>query len=634
MITLQNVSFDFAARYLYRDIDWHIGEGERIGLIGKNGTGKSTLLRIITGEYQPTEGTISRERDLKIGFLNQDLLSFSSDEPLFNVVQLAFGRQLQLEREIEELLQKMETDYTEDLVEQLTDRQAEFEHLGGYEMEARTHEILDGLGFKPEDRHKPYDTFSGGWRMRAMLAQILLRNPDLLLLDEPTNHLDLPSIEWLESYIRHFRGSYIIVSHDREFLDRMVEETIEVANQTLYFYDGNYTRYLQQREERILLMKNAYENQQKQIAVTERNIARFKAKASKASQAQSWMKMLDRMERLPPPEEDTKGLNLRFKVARQPGLDIVQLRKINKSYGDKQILVQTDAVVRRGDKIGLVGPNGVGKSTLLRIIAGTEPFEGERIEGYNVEPCFFAQHQLEALNVQNSIWEEVLDFAPDLPNQVLRTTLGCFLFSGDTVDKKIKVLSGGEKSRVAMAKVCLTQANFMLFDEPTNHLDIQSIDLLIEALREYTGTFVVVSHDRHFLRQVTNKVWYVEDRQLKEYPGTFAEWEQWMAGRKHLPTPVAASQAPAATATHRGGAKPASNAQDLQRLVREAEARMEACEKQKAALELELAAATVANDAPRIAQLTTQLQHTKAELATTTEAWETHYLALESLRVA
>jgi ATP-binding cassette subfamily F protein 3 len=378
--------------------------------------------------------------------------------------------------------------------------------------------------------------------MRVMLAKILLADPDLLLLDEPTNHLDLPSIQWLESYLDSFPGAYVIVSHDRYFLDRVVNRIAEIRNGKMNHYAGNYSFYLEEKALREEIQKGQYDNQQRQIREAERFIERFKAKASKASQAQSRQKMLDKLDRVDPVEDDEPVISFSFRTTVQPGVDIVRLKDISKAYGSKEILKHSEATVRRGDKIALIGANGLGKSTVLRIIAGMEEIEGERIPGYNVLQSFYAQHQVEALTLNNTILEEMAYYSHEKGETYVRNILGCFLFTGDDVFKKIRVLSGGEKSRVALAKTLLSEANFLLLDEPTNHLDLQSIQILIQALDKYDGSFVVVSHDRYFLSQVANKIWFIEGKEIKEYPGTYQEYEDWRKSRTDK-IPIQSSQA-------------------------------------------------------------------------------------------
>ena len=527
MIALTNIAFEFGGRYLYRNANWHIKPNERIALVGRNGTGKSTLLRVINGEYGLSEGTISKPKDLTIGFLNQDNLSFETEDTILNVTMQAFSRALFLEKEIEEILVKMETDHSMEIITKLSDAQEEFDRLDGYNMKHKCEKVLEGLGFTTAQLQQPYKKFSGGWRMRVMLAKLLLQNPDLLMLDEPTNHLDLPTIKWLEEYLIGYPGTVIVVSHDMEFLDKMTNKTVEVANSNIYEYSGNYSFYLSAKDERLDLQQRQFDNQQQFIREQERFIARFKAKASKATAAQSRVKMLDKLDKIEAPEDDNSAINIQFRIGQQSSRLVAEINNVSKSFPDIDIVKNANARIERGDKIALIGANGKGKSTMLRIIAGAEKYEGEAKIGFNVKEAFYAQHQLESLGQQNEILEELSHHATDRPETELRTVLGCFLFAGDDVFKKIKVLSGGEKARVALAKTLLTEANFLLLDEPTNHLDMRSINILSQALQAYEGTFITVSHDRHFISEIANKIWYIENLELKEYPGTYAEYEEW-----------------------------------------------------------------------------------------------------------
>jgi ATP-binding cassette subfamily F protein 3 len=527
MISLNNITFEFGGRALYRDANWHIKPNERIGLIGMNGTGKSTLLRMIHGEYKPSNGSISRPKDLTIGFFNQDQLSFETDASILQVTMSAFQRQLDLEVEVEKILKVMETDYSDDVLNKLSDLQTEFDALDGYNIHHKCEKVLEGLGFTTAQLQQPYKKFSGGWRMRVMLAKLLLQNPKLLMLDEPTNHLDLPTIEWLENYLQSYDGTVIVVSHDREFLDKMITKTVEVANQKITEYAGNYSYYLSAKDERADLQQRQFDNQQQFIKQQEAFINRFKAKASKATAAQSRVKLLDKLDRIEAPEDDNREININFKMSTQSGKVVIEVDQATKAFPDVRIVTNAVGKIERGDKIALIGANGKGKSTLLRMIANVEPFEGKIERGHNVVEAFYAQHQLESLNVENEILQEMQQYAGERTDTELRTLLGCFLFTGDEVFKKIKVLSGGEKARVALSRTLLAEANFMLLDEPTNHLDIRSINILIQAMQQYQGTFIVVSHDRFFVTSVANKIWWIENEELKEYPGTFAEFEQW-----------------------------------------------------------------------------------------------------------
>ena len=532
MISINNLTFEIGARALYDEANWHIKPGDKVGLIGANGTGKSTLLKIIVGEYSPTAGTISMAKDLKIGYLNQDLLSYHSDKSILHVAMEAFERQNQLHSEIEVLLKKLETDYSDEILNKLSDKQMEFEALDGYSIEFRAHEILAGLGFSEDEQQRPLATFSGGWRMRVMLARILLQTPDILLLDEPTNHLDLPSIKWLENYLQAFEGAIVIVSHDRYFLDRIINKTVESRKGKLTLYAGNYSFYLEEKSLREEIQGNQFKNQQAKIKQEEKIIERFRAKASKAKMVQSRIKALDRMEKVDDIDDDNPEVNFSFKFSKPSGRHVVTIDQISKSYPNLQILEKTDGLIEKGDKIALIGANGKGKSTLLRIVADADSeYTGTSTKGHNVSQTFFAQHQLEALHLENSILQELVAFAPKHTETELRSILGCFLFTGDDVFKKIKVLSGGEKSRVALAKALTADANFLVLDEPTNHLDMASVNILIQALQQYEGTFIVVSHDRYFLDNVANKIWYIEDKKIKEYPGTYQEYEVWNSKR-------------------------------------------------------------------------------------------------------
>ncbi len=531
MLSISNLSFYFGSRALYDGANLHIKPKTKIGLIGANGTGKSTLLRLISGEYSPDGGNISKSGECTIGFLNQDLLSYQTDDSILHVAMQAFERALELQIQIDTVLHKMETNYEDKDVDLLSKLQEEFERLDGYTIQSKSEEILEGLGFTTDDLSKPLRLFSGGWRMRVMLAKLLLQKPALLLLDEPTNHLDLPSIEWVEKYIHDYEGSVVVVSHDRYFLDRTVDNIAEVSNAKITLYPGNFSFYEEEKALRNKIQKGAYENQQSQIRQTERFIERFKAKASKASQVQSRVKALDRLDVVDEVIDEKAKVNFKFNFGTQPGRFILFLEHISKAFGEKVILKNTSATINRGDKIALIGANGKGKSTLLRIISGTEKIIGERRTGHNVIESFFAQHQLESLQVENNLLEELKATGTAKTEMELRSVLGCFLFSGEEVFKKIKVLSGGEKSRVALAKVLISQANFLLLDEPTNHLDMQSVNILIQALQQYEGTYVVVSHDRYFVTNIANKIWYIEDYEIKEYPGSFDEYEVWQASR-------------------------------------------------------------------------------------------------------
>ncbi len=525
---LNNVTFEFGARQIVANATWHIQPNERIGLIGYNGTGKSTILKMLAGEYSPTKGNVEKGREVSIGFLHQDLLSMETDRPILEVAKSAFAKAVTIQEEMHRLEKALEKKPDDELLlDQYAHLLHDFQEAGGYEMDYKAEEILHGLGFETDQFQKPFTQFSGGWRMRVLLAKMILQSPDILLMDEPTNHLDLPSIEWLEKYLQHYPGSVVIVSHDKFFLNRMVTKIVELYQQELHFYTGNYDFYEKEKAERIALQQRAFENQQEYIRQQERFIERFRAKATKAAQAQSAMKRLEKLDRVEDVQLERPDIRINFPVGQQPGKIIATLKDVSKAFGDVEVLRHANAEINRGDKIALIGANGKGKSTLLRIIAGTEPFEGERIWGHNVQESFYAQHQLEALDLRNNLLEEMGKSGAGKTELEYRSLLGGFLFGGDDVDKKIQVLSGGEKARVALAKTIVSKANFLMLDEPTNHLDMHSVELLATALKKYEGTIILVSHDRYFISQTANVFWEIIDKKIREFRGSYAEYTDW-----------------------------------------------------------------------------------------------------------
>lgn len=531
MLALNDFSFEFAGRYLYRKATWHIKPNEKIGLVGLNGTGKSTLLRLISGEYELREGSLSKANNMKLGYLNQDLLSVVYHESVRDVVLSGREDLVQIDQEIHRLLEEIEVNYDDKRLNRLSELQEQFGHLGGYDWQSQGDKILEGLGFPTAWLTRPLKELSGGWRMRALLGKLLLMAPDLLLLDEPTNHLDLPTIEWLENYLMEYQGTYVIVSHDKYFLDKTVNRIAEVAHQQLFHYKGNFTQYLEQKEERDALLERQFANQQDYIRQQMRFIQRFRSKASKATAVQSRVKQLEKLDRIELKDNETREFDIKFNIRVKPGKVVADIQGVSKSYGDLLIMKNASAQVLRGDKIALIGANGKGKSTLLRMIDGSEPYEGKIDMGWNVETAFFAQHQLESLNLKSDLLNEIGTVSAEYTEKDLRTVLGCFLFTGEEVFKKVKVLSGGEKSRLALAKTLITQSNFLLLDEPTNHLDMFSSAVLAESLDNYEGSLLFVSHDRTFISRVANKIWWIENGQLREYPGTYEEYNEWMASR-------------------------------------------------------------------------------------------------------
>lgn len=634
MISVSNISYFIGGRALYENASMFIKPDDKIGLIGLNGKGKSTLLKIINGDLKIDAGSVSKAKDCTIGFLNQDLLSYQTDDAILTVAMEAFKDAVDTQRQIEHVLHKLETEYSDNLVTKLTSLQEKFEHLDGYTMQSKAEEVLEGIGFSTEDLHRPLKEFSGGWRMRVMLAKLLLEKPSCLMLDEPTNHLDLPSIEWVENYLRNYEGAVVIVSHDRKFLDNVITKTVDVTNQQLVTYEGNYTYYVQEKEQREEIQQNAFDNQQQKIRQAERFIERFRAKASKSRQVQSRVKALERMDLVDEVVNDIAAINFRFTISKPSGRHVVTLKDVSKSYGSLEILKHTHAAIERGDKIALIGANGKGKSTLLRIIAGTEPIEGERVNGHNVIHGFYAQHQLEALHGDSEILDELKQAGTAKTEQELRGVLGCFLFSDEDVFKKIKVLSGGEKSRVALAKTLISEANFLLLDEPTNHLDFISENILIQALQQYQGSFVVVSHNRYFVSQVANKIWYIENKEIKEYPGTYEEYEYW---RKKNEASGIITEPPRKSVTKTEQAQPTkvslneNKIKALERELKRIEDDIKEQEKKKATAETDLSKPETYGDFNKLNQAQQKFDAISNTLSELNKKWEEIALELDEL---
>lgn len=638
MISVSNISYFIGGRALYQDASMFIKPDDKIGLIGKNGKGKSTLLKIINGELRIDKGSISKAKDCTIGFLNQDLLSYQTDDAILTVAMEAFKDAVDTQRQIEKVLHKLETEYSDDLVNKLTSLQEKFEHLDGYTMQSKAEEVLEGIGFNTQDLHRPLREFSGGWRMRVMLAKLLLEKPSCLLLDEPTNHLDLPSIEWVENYLRNYEGAVVIVSHDRQFLNNVISKTVDVTNEQLITYEGNYDFYLEEKAMREEIQQGAYENQQSKIRQTERFIERFKAKATKARQVQSRVKALDRMDKVEEVVSDNAAVNFKFTFNQTSGRHVVTLKDVSKAYGPLEILKHTSAGVERHDKIALIGANGKGKSTLLRIIANTEPVDGEVVVGHNVIYGFYAQHQLEDLHADNEMLEELKQAGSRKTEQELRNVLGCFLFSDDDVFKKIKVLSGGEKSRVALAKTLISEANFLLLDEPTNHLDFVSENILIQALQQYRGSFVVVSHNRYFVSQVANKIWYIEDKQVKEYPGTYEEYEFWKKKNETgAPTPPPTKKVEVKTEKPVTPKSVNPNDKRIKSLGQELKKVEEAIQKfqtEKTSIEGELAKPEIYAAPDKLLKTQQDFERVNTQLADANNKWELLAIELDGLETA
>ena len=509
MITLSHVQKQFGSKVLFEDCSLQIGVRDRLSLIGPNGSGKTTLFKMILGEEPIDEGEILIAKGVKIGYLPQEVISFTGNTVLNEVLKSSIRiTSLQDKMKIleEELLSIEDPKEQERLAKEYGKLQERYTILGGYGLEAEAKQILQGLGFKERDFDRATDELSGGWLMRIALSKILLQSPGLLLLDEPTNHLDLASLIWLEEFLINYSGAMVIVSHDRVFLNHLIDRIAEIEAQKIDLYYGNYDHYLEEKEARRQIIEATYKTQQRKIEQTERFIERFRAKNTKSSQVQSRIKMLEKLERIELPKEK-KEIRFRFPIPTRSGHKVVEVKNLYKSYGNIRVYQGTDLILYRGDKVAFVGPNGAGKSTLLKIFAGVLDFEEGEVElGKNVTRAYFAQHQSDLLHSENTVFEELLSIATDETQTELRTLLGTFLFSGDEVEKKVSVLSGGEKSRLILAKMLLKPANFLLLDEPTSHLDIPSRNVLEMALRQFQGTICLITHDRHLINQIVNKV--------------------------------------------------------------------------------------------------------------------------------
>ena len=509
---------------LFSGITFKLNKGDRIGLIGKNGAGKSTLLKVLSKDIESSGGTMAFDKDIRMGFLRQDI-DFVQGRTILEEAYQAFEEIKQIEVELEDINHQLttRTDYESDsyteLIQNLTDKQERYELLGGYNYQGDTEKILQGLGFQREDFDKLTDTFSGGWRMRIELAKLLLQNNDILLLDEPTNHLDIESIIWLENFLKNYAGAIVLVSHDKMFLDNVTNRTIEISLGQIYDYKKPYSQFLELREEIKEKQLQTQKNQQKEIEQTEKLIEKFRAKASKASMAQSLIKKLEKVERIEVDQDDNAVMNVRFAISKEPGKIIVEAENLAKSYGDKKVLENVDLLIERNSKIAFVGQNGQGKSTLAKMMVGEIPFKGHLKLGHNVEVGYFAQNQSEYLPPEKTVLEIMEDAATDNNRMRVRDMLGSFLFGGDAVDKKAKVLSGGERNRLALCKLLLQPFNVLIMDEPTNHLDIASKNVLKEALKNFNGTLILVSHDREFLQGLCTTVYGFKDREIKEYLG-------------------------------------------------------------------------------------------------------------------
>jgi ATP-binding cassette subfamily F protein 3 len=524
MLNIHNLSVSFGGTYLFEEVTFRLGAGDRVGLVGKNGAGKSTMLKILSGDMKPDSGSIATEKEIKMGFLRQDI-DFETGRTVLEEAYQAFEEIKRTEKRIEQINHELatrtdyESQYYSELIDELSDVTHHYEVLGGYNYIGDTEKILLGLGFKREEFNNPTETFSGGWRMRIELAKLLLQSNDILLLDEPTNHLDIESIIWLESFLRNFPGVVVIVSHDKMFLDNVTNRTIEISLGKAYDFNKPYSQYLVLREEIREKQLATQKNQQKKIEETEKLIEKFRAKASKASMAQSLIKKLDKVERIEVDEDDNSVMNISFPVSQTPGRVVIEAEHVTKAYGDKTILKDISLLVERGSKIAFVGQNGQGKSTFIKAIVNEFKYEGSIKLGHNVQLGYFAQNQAEYLDGEKTLLDTMIEAATDTNRSKVRDMLGAFLFRGDEVEKKVKVLSGGERNRLALCRLLLQPINVLLMDEPTNHLDIKSKNVLKAALQKYEGTLLLVSHDRDFLQGMANVVYEFKDQKIKEYLG-------------------------------------------------------------------------------------------------------------------
>ncbi len=524
MLNVHNLSVSFMGTDLFSGITFKLNKGDRIGLIGKNGAGKSTLLKVLSKDIETSGGTMAFDKDVRMGFLRQDI-DFVEGRTILEEAYQAFEEIKEIELKLDEINNQLatRTDYESEVYSQLiidlTDLTERYELLGGYNYQGDTEKILQGLGFQREDFDKLTDTFSGGWRMRIELAKLLLQDNDILLLDEPTNHLDIESIIWLETFLKNYSGAIVLVSHDKMFLDNVTNRTIEISLGQIYDYKKPYSQFLLLRAEIKEKQLQAQKNQEKEIKQKQHLINKFKAKASKASMAQSLMKQLDKVELIEVDQDDNAAMNIRFAISKEPGKIVVEAENMSKSYGDKHVLENVDLLIERNSRIAFVGQNGQGKSTLAKMMVGDIPFDGHLKLGHNVEIGYFAQNQSEHLPPEQTVLQIMEDAATDSNRARVRDMLGSFLFGGDAADKKAKVLSGGERNRLALCKLLLSPFNVLIMDEPTNHLDIASKNVLKQALKNFKGTLILVSHDRDFLQGLTDTVYGFKDKVIKEYLG-------------------------------------------------------------------------------------------------------------------
>ena len=594
MISIDNVTIQFGGFNLFDGISFQLNRGDRVGLVGRNGAGKTTLLNLIAGFQKPDGGSVVRSGELDIGYLPQQMKHFGS-RSLYDETLQAFSHILDMEKEMERLSRRLEerTDYESadymKLIEKLSMLNERFEMLGGNSIHADIEQTLVGLGFSQDDMSRSVREFSGGWRMRIELAKILLRKPDYILLDEPTNHLDIDSIQWLENYLSAYSGGVLVISHDRVFLDRVTNRTLDLTLGNLHDYKVGYSEYVRLKEERIEHQMASYQNQQKMIRDTEKFIERFRYKATKAVQVQSRIKQLSKLDRIEVEEEDKLDMNLRFPAAPRSGKVVVEIEGLGKRYGEHEVLKGVDLLLQRGEKVAFVGRNGEGKTTLSRVIVGELEHTGKMKRGHNVELGYFAQNQDELMDGNRTVFETVDAVAVGDIRTKIRDILGAFLFRGEDVDKKVRVLSGGERSRLAMAVMILQPFNLLVLDEPTNHLDMRSKDILKNALLQYEGTLILVSHDREFLDGLVDKVYEFRDRGVKEYLGGIFDFleKRKIDSIREIERKSSPSQKSVSTDKGAGG-KTYQQKKEFDRKLRKAERRVRELESEIGELEVEL----------------------------------------------
>ena len=627
MIQLSNAGKRFGPKLLFEGLDWLVTPKDRVGLVGANGTGKSTLLRILEGLESLDYGSINSAKGITAGYLPQDGLTLSGRSVLAECLSV-FDDLRAMEREMEALTHRMgEVDHESAEYHQVAERfhllEGQFRAHDGYTIEAQAGTVLAGLGFRSSDWPRPTEEFSGGWQMRIALAKLLLQKPNLLLLDEPTNHLDLEARNWLERYLDDYPHAIVLVSHDRYFLDVTVSKTAEIWNRRVHFYTGNYDQYLKQKAERRAQLEAAHRNQQEKIQQLQAFINRFRYQATKAKQVQSRIKEIDRMEKIEPPVEE-KTIHFSFPQPKPSGRTVAEFRNVVKNYGEKHVYGGVSFMINRGDRIALVGINGAGKSTLIRLLAGIEPLTGGEYRlGHNVEPDYFAQDQYKALDPEARLLDDLSSVARSSQTE-LRSLLGCFLFSEDDVFKRIRVLSGGERNRYALARMLLRPSNFMLLDEPTNHLDMRAKDVLLEALQEYSGTTVFVSHDRYFIDKLATRVFEIESGEVHDYPGNYEDYLWQKAGRPaEVGGPLPQSKAVQALPDNGAGTKRKRlnpiRVRQLEERCKELETEIARCEAEIEGCEAALANYKSAEESARLAE---RLETRRNTLAALLREWE------------